>query len=50
MLDGKEVGRLTSVAISPRFGIIGLSILHHSAWTEGAMASVPDGGADMLNE
>jgi folate-binding protein YgfZ len=42
MLDGKEVGRLTSVAISPRFGIIGLSILHHSAWTEGAEVSVRD--------
>ena len=42
MLDGKEVGRLTSVAISPRFGIIGLSILHHSAWTEGAEVLVRD--------
>jgi folate-binding protein YgfZ len=42
MLDGKEVGHLTSVAISPRFGIIGLSILHHRAWTEGAEVSVRD--------
>ena len=42
MLDGKEVGHLTSVAISPRFGIIGLSILHHSAWVEGAEVSVRD--------
>jgi folate-binding protein YgfZ len=42
MLDGKEVGRLTSIAISPRFGIIGLSILHHSAWAEGAEVSVRD--------
>lgn len=47
MLDGKEVGRLTSVANSPRFGIIGLGILHHSAWTEGAMVSVPDGGGEI---
>ena len=42
MLDGKEVGRLTSVAISPRFGIIGLSILHHSAWAEGAAVLIRD--------
>jgi folate-binding protein YgfZ len=46
-LDGKEVGRLTSVAISPRFGIIGLSILHHSAWTEGAGVSVRDADGEV---
>ncbi|MGH7917841.1 MAG: YgfZ/GcvT domain-containing protein [Candidatus Binataceae bacterium] len=34
-LDGKEVGHLTSVAVSPRFGVIGLAILHHSAWGDG---------------
>ncbi|MGH8013411.1 MAG: YgfZ/GcvT domain-containing protein, partial [Candidatus Binataceae bacterium] len=34
-LDGKEAGYLTSVTASPRFGVIGLSILHHSAWGEG---------------
>jgi folate-binding protein YgfZ len=43
MLDGKEVGHLTSVAISPRFGTIGLGILHHSAWNEAAEVSVRDG-------
>jgi len=32
MLDGKDVGRLTSVTASPRFGVIGLAVLHHSAW------------------
>ena len=32
---GKEVGRLTSVAVSPAAGIIGLAILHHSAWAAG---------------
>ena len=47
MLDRKEVGRLTSVAISPRFGIIGLSILHHSAWTEGAVVSVRDADGEV---
>ncbi|HLX38172.1 MAG TPA: glycine cleavage T C-terminal barrel domain-containing protein, partial [Candidatus Binataceae bacterium] len=35
-LDGKEVGRVTSSVMSPRFGAIGLAILHHSAWTPGA--------------
>jgi len=47
MLDGKEVGRLTSLAISPRFGIIGLSILHHSAWIEGGVVSVRDADGEV---
>jgi folate-binding protein YgfZ len=47
MLDGKEVGRLTSLAISPRFGILGLSILHHSAWIEGAVVSVRDADGEV---
>jgi folate-binding protein YgfZ len=47
MLDGKEVGRLTSLAISPRFGIIGLSILHHSAWMAGAVVSVRDADGEV---
>jgi folate-binding protein YgfZ len=34
-LDGKEVGRLTSVTSSPKFGVIGLAVLHHSAWKPG---------------
>jgi folate-binding protein YgfZ len=41
-LDGKEVGRLGSVVRSPAIGIIGLAILHHSAWTEGARVHVSD--------
>src|SRR5262249_33961863 len=36
LLDGKEVGRVTSSVVSPRLGAIGLAILHHSAWTPGA--------------
>jgi folate-binding protein YgfZ len=40
VLDGKEVGRLTSVVKSPRLGIIGLSILHHSAWTAGTRVAI----------
>jgi len=39
-LEGKEVGRLTSVARSPEAGIIGLTILHHSAWTNGTPVSI----------
>jgi len=34
-LDGKEIGCLTSVLQSPRLGVIGLGILHHSAWRPG---------------
>jgi folate-binding protein YgfZ len=43
LLDGKEVGHVTSAALSPRFGAIGLSILHHSAWTSGTRVEVRDG-------
>jgi folate-binding protein YgfZ len=40
MLEGKEVGRLSSVGSSPALGVIGLAILHHSAWSEGARVVV----------
>jgi folate-binding protein YgfZ len=39
-LGGKEVGRLTSVAPSPASGIIGLAILHHSAWAAGTRVPI----------
>jgi folate-binding protein YgfZ len=39
-LGSKQVGRLTSVAPSPAAGIIGLAILHHSAWAMGTRVSV----------
>jgi len=42
MLAGKEVGRLGSVARSPRLGVIGLAILHHSAWDTAAALSIAD--------
>ena len=42
-LEGKEVGRLTSVARSPAAGVIGLGILHHSAWAAGTRVSIVDG-------
>jgi folate-binding protein YgfZ len=41
-LDGKEVGRLTSVVDSPAAGTIALAILHHSAWPVGTRVSVVD--------
>jgi folate-binding protein YgfZ len=40
MHDNKEVGRLTSVVQSPHFGVIGLSILHHSAWPAGTRVTI----------
>jgi len=47
-LDGKEVGRVTSVVRSPRFGAIGLAILHHSAWTPGTELKVGEDGAALV--
>ncbi len=41
-LEGKEVGRITSSAVSPRLGGIALAILHHSAWQPGLEVSVID--------
>jgi folate-binding protein YgfZ len=42
LLDDKPVGVLTSVAESPVFGMIGLSIIHHSAWAEGTRVKLSD--------
>ena len=41
---GKEVGRIGSSAWSPRFGVIALAILHHSAWAPGTIVSIGEGG------
>jgi folate-binding protein YgfZ len=49
-LDGKEVGRVTSAVRSPRFGAIGLAILHHSAWTPGTDLKVGEGGGAIVSE
>jgi len=43
-LAEKEMGRATSVGLSPRFGAIGLAILHQSAWAEGTELEVGGGG------
>jgi len=40
LLDGKEVGRVSSAALSPRMGAIGFAILHHSAWTPGTRLEI----------
>jgi folate-binding protein YgfZ len=39
-LDGKVVGHLSSVVRSPAAGIIGLAILHHSAWAVGTCVAI----------
>lgn len=47
VLDGKEVGHLTSIAHSRRFGLIGLSILHHSAWSTGTRVTIAGANGEM---
>jgi folate-binding protein YgfZ len=42
MLDVKEVGRLGSRVHSPRLGVLGLAVLHHSAWTPGTAVAIRD--------
>jgi len=46
LLDGREVGHLSSVAASPAVGTVGLAIVHHSAWSDGARVVVVDGGGE----
>jgi folate-binding protein YgfZ len=43
LLDGKEVGRLTSVLRSPHLGIVALGMLHHSAWEKGLALTITHG-------
>lgn len=44
-LDGREVGRISSAAVSHRFGVIGLAILHHSVWQPGVALTVRSGSS-----
>jgi folate-binding protein YgfZ len=44
LFEGKEVGHLTSVLRSPRLGMIGLGILHHSAWGSGTILTIKHDG------
>lgn len=46
-LAGKEVGRVTSAALSPRLGALGLSMLHRSAWTPGLGVTVDGAGGEI---
>ena len=49
-LADKEVGRVTSAVRSPRFGVIGLATLHHSAWTPGTELKGDGDGAAIVAE
>ena len=49
-LEGKEVGRVTSSVRSPRFGAIGLAILHHSAWMPGTELKVGEDGVAIVSD
>jgi tRNA-modifying protein YgfZ len=47
-LGGKEVGRVSSAIQSPRFGAIGLALLHYSAWQLGTELKVDDSGTAVV--
>jgi folate-binding protein YgfZ len=47
-LGDKEVGRVSSAIQSPRFGLIGLAILHYSAWHPGTELKVDDNGTAVV--
>jgi len=49
-LDDKEVGRVSSAIRSPRFGAIGLAILHYSAWQPGTELKVGENGTAVVAE
>jgi folate-binding protein YgfZ len=49
-LGDKEVGRVSSAIQSPRFGAIGLAILHHSAWQPGTELKVDNNGTAVVAE
>ena len=49
-LEGKEVGRVSSAIRSPRFGAIGLAILHHSAWHPGTELKTGDDGIAIVTD
>jgi folate-binding protein YgfZ len=47
MLAGKEVGHLTSPVCSPRLGVLGFGILHHSAWAPGTAVTIHDADGEL---
>jgi len=48
LAGGREAGRLTSVALSPRFGAIGLALLHRRAGEPPATVELEGGGGAEL--
>lgn len=46
MLEDREVGRLTSRALSPRRGGVGLAILNHRAWEAGTAVTIADSAGE----
>ena len=50
ILDGKEVGRVTSAALSPRLRVLGLGILNHGAWTVGTQVTINDSQDELKAE
>ncbi len=48
LLNGKQVGRVTSSVLSPQLGPLGLSILHYSAWTAGTRVAVKDSAGELV--
>ncbi|MGH7865521.1 MAG: YgfZ/GcvT domain-containing protein [Candidatus Binataceae bacterium] len=46
-LAGKEVGRISSCALSPTLGALALSILHQSAWQPATMVVIKDQEGDL---
>jgi folate-binding protein YgfZ len=47
MLAGKDIGHLTSPLRSPRLGVIGLAVLHHSAWAPGTSVTIDDADGEI---
>jgi folate-binding protein YgfZ len=47
MLAGKDVGHLTSPLHSPRLGVLGLALLHHSAWAPGTAVAIDDANGEI---
>jgi folate-binding protein YgfZ len=50
MLQGKEVGRLTSPVRSPRLGVLALAVLHYSAWEPGTAVTIDDAQGEIRAE
>lgn len=46
MLSGREIGTITSAAQSTRLGLLGLGIIHHSAWIPGTAVVIKDSGGE----